>query len=123
MRDAGMDNPLVWGSNHSQGDQRMRAGQVTRGLRAGDFGVGPAGFTKGFGENPAIPCLNDQVTHKPLVGSSNLPLATLPDSDVTDRWPLAEPEDRGLQALSRSSSKLSWMELPLSSRDKGFWLR
>ena len=43
---------------------------MTRGLRAGDFGVEPAGFTKGFGENPAIPYFHDQVTFKPLVVGS-----------------------------------------------------
>ena len=35
---------------------------VTRGLRAGDFGVEPAGFTNGLGENPSIPCFVTTLT-------------------------------------------------------------
>jgi hypothetical protein len=51
---------------HPRGSNKPGAVHLTRGLRAGDFGVEPAGFTKGFGENPAIPCFHDQVTHKPV---------------------------------------------------------
>ena len=60
---------------------RRDQGTVTRGL-SDQMAV----LTKGSGADRQIPCSRDQGAHKPLVGSSNLPLATLPDRDFSLRW-------------------------------------
>jgi hypothetical protein len=51
---------------------------VTKGLRPGDSRLRLGTPDQELGSNRRIPCSMTKEPHKPLVGSSNLPLATIP---------------------------------------------
>ena len=94
---------------------------MTRGLRAGDSGVDLADFTGGLAKTLESPASATKPLISPWSGVRISPSPPYQIGNATDRWPLAEPEDRGFRSLTHvSAGSPGWNYLcPLGTRASG----